>query len=121
MKTINFKMMAAAVVAAMLFFGGNIFAQKKTEEIKIKTSAQCDQCKERIEKALAFEKGIKRSNLNLDTKEITVVYNPEKTTPEKIRKAIAAVGYDADNVPADEKAYKKLPKCCQKGGAELMK
>jgi hypothetical protein len=43
-----------------------------------------------------------------------VTYNKGKTSPEKIRKAISKVGYDADNVTADPKAYSKLDACCKK-------
>ncbi|HOW32280.1 MAG TPA: heavy metal-associated domain-containing protein [Bacteroidales bacterium] len=93
----------------------SIYAQKAaTVEIKIKTSAQCDMCKERIEKAMAFEKGVKSSVLDLDSKVLTVNYLPKKTTPEKIRNAVAATGYDADDVPANAKAYDALPPCCKK-------
>lgn len=87
-----------------------------TDTLKIKTSSQCEACKERIENKLNFTKGVKSSKLNLDTKEVTVIFDAEKTNPESIRAAISKAGYDADTVPADPKAYKKLPKCCQKGG-----
>ena len=89
---------------------------KGVEEIKIQTSAQCEQCKERIERDMSFEKGIKYVNLDLDTKILTVQYKTAKTDPEKIRKAVSEIGYDADDVPADPKAYEKLPTCCKKGG-----
>lgn len=118
MKTIKTMMMSVAV-AAMVLFTTNVNAQnKKTEEVKIKTSAQCDMCKERIEKALAFEKGVKKANLDMTTKEVTVTYSPKKIKLEQVKQAIANAGYDADNVMADEKAYAKLPKCCKKGGME---
>ena len=84
------------------------------DSLQIKTSSQCDMCKERIEEALAFEKGVKSSELDLETKVVTVSYRASKTTPEKIRKAISKVGYDADDVAADGKAYEKLPACCKK-------
>ncbi|NSW45460.1 MAG: heavy-metal-associated domain-containing protein [Bacteroidales bacterium] len=89
-----------------------VHAQNKSE-IKIKTSAQCGMCKERIEKALAYEKGIYSSNLDLKTKEVTVVYNPQKTSPDKIRLAISKVGYQADDLKADPFAYEELPPCCK--------
>ncbi len=93
-----------------------VSAQKKPngQELKIQTSAQCDQCKERIEKALAYEKGVKSSDLDLETKILTVWYSEKKTTPDKIRKAVADVGYDADQVAANPKAYAELPGCCKK-------
>jgi hypothetical protein len=45
-----------------------------------------------------------------------VVYKKDKTNPNALRKALAAIGYDADDVAANEKSYKKLPDCCKKGG-----
>ena len=54
----------------VLLFTGNLLAQNtgKVGEVKIKTSAQCDMCKERIEETLAFEKGVKKAELDLETK-----------------------------------------------------
>jgi len=114
MKTKSLKI---ATITLMLFlFNTIVFAQKNDlAEIKIKTSAICGMCKETIENALAFEKGIKKSVLDVESKIVTVTYNPEKTTPEKIRLAISKAGYDADEIPANAKAYKKLDACCKKG------
>ena len=100
----------------VLPFLGLSAQDKGVKEIVIKTSAQCGQCKDRIEKELAFTKGIKYANLDLETKEVTVRYKASKTTPDDIRKAISGVGYDADELAADPKAYENLPACCQKGG-----
>ena len=86
-----------------------------TAELKVKTSAVCEMCKTNIERELAFEKGVKKSVLDVPSKIVTVTYNPNKTSPEKIRQAIAKAGYDADEVPANPKAYKKLDACCKKG------
>lgn len=106
------------IISLMIFFTASLSMQaqntKKTVEIKIKTSAQCGQCKDRIEKALAYEKGIKSSNLDLKTKIVTVVYFANKTTPEKIRTVLSKTGYDADDVAAVKAAYDKLPPCCKK-------
>ena len=86
------------------------------DSLQVRTSSQCGMCKDRIEETLAFEKGVKSSSLDLETKIVTVHYKASKTTPEKIRKAISKVGYDADDVAADGKAYEKLPACCKKPG-----
>jgi hypothetical protein len=43
-----------------------------------------------------------------------VSYNPQKTDPGKIKKAINESGYDADKLPAHQKAYDKLEDCCKK-------
>lgn len=104
------------VITLLVMFATTIKAQDATTaELKIKTSAVCDMCKETMEKHMAFEKGVKRSSLDVESKILTVTYNPQKTTPEKIRKAVSKSGYDADDVPANPKAYKKLNACCKKG------
>lgn len=114
MKTKSLKITGITIM--LLFFNSIVFAQKADlAEIKIKTSAICTMCKETIENALAFEKGVKKSVLDVESKIVTVTYNPEKTTPEKIRLAISKAGYDADDVAANAKAYKKLDACCKKG------
>ena len=89
---------------------------KSTEKIGIQTSAQCEMCKERLEKEMAFEKGVKSVELDLETKVLTISYRTDKTDPAKLRKAVSKIGYDADDVEADPEAYAKLPACCQKGG-----
>ncbi len=98
----------------------NVVAQKanKTDTISIKTSSQCGMCKARLEKAMAYEKGIVSSELNVASATLSVVYKPTKTSPEKIRLAISAVGYDADAVKANQKSYNGLPACCKKGGMD---
>ena len=103
------------VILMTLLLAAGVYAQDgKLGEVKIKTSSQCEDCKERIEEALAFEKGVRKSELDLETQILTVSYKKGKTTPEKIRKAISKAGYDADDVAADPKAYTKLPACCKK-------
>lgn len=107
------RIITVLAVVLMLSTASNVMGGKY-EEIKIKTSSQCEMCKEKIEETLAFTKGVKKSELDLETNTVTVTYRPKKTTPENIRKAIAKAGYDADDVKADTKAYVKLPACCKK-------
>ena len=112
------KVFVIVSVVMFAFLGGTqqSFAQKakKTDVVKIKTSAVCGMCKERIEKNIAFEKGVTDVVLDNDTKIVTVTYKTAKTSPEKIKQALSKLGYDADDVPADKAAYDKLPPCCKK-------
>jgi copper chaperone CopZ len=89
-------------------------AQKTVSVVTIHTSAQCDMCKNRIEKALAYEKGVVSQNLDLVTKVVTIEYKSNKTNPGLLRKFVSSLGYDADDVMADAKAYSALPSCCKK-------
>ncbi len=108
-------MKAITVIIMMALLSTGAYSQdNKLAEVKIKTSSQCYDCKARIEEALTFEKGVKKSELDVESKIVTVSYRKNKTSPEKIRTAISKAGYDADDVAADPKAYSKLPACCQK-------
>lgn len=90
----------------------------KKETVSIQTSANCGECKTIIESALAREKGVKNSDLNLDSKIVSVTFSPKKTSLAQIKKAISLAGYDADEVIADQEAHDNLPKCCKKGGMD---
>lgn len=102
------------IIFTLLLASSYVFAQIDT--VKIRTSAQCEKCKTTIEHQLNFEKGVKSAVLNDDSKEVTIIFNPEKTNINKLRKSITLVGYDADEMPADPKAYDKLHSCCKKDG-----
>jgi periplasmic mercuric ion binding protein len=109
----NFKLSIIALL--MILINNNLVAQTpKTAELEIKTSAQCGMCKETIEKAMAFEKGVVKAELVVETKILKVTYKTARTNPETIRKAVSAAGYDADEVAADPKAYANLSNCCKK-------
>lgn len=103
-------------MAAIFTMAGNLQAQtKKSDTLTVKSSVVCGMCKDRIEQGMAFEKGVKNILVNLDKKEVMLVYNPSKTNPADLKKKISALGYDADEVQADKVAYEKLPSCCKKG------
>jgi mercuric ion binding protein len=109
------KSLVLSIIAIALFYNVGQ-AENKTSEVKIKTSAVCDMCKTRIEKGLGKVAGVTKSDLDVDTKYVTVNYDPAKITPDEIKTSITKLGYDADDKPASKTAYDKLPKCCKKGG-----
>jgi copper chaperone CopZ len=103
---------------AFLFLGFNLMAQDtpKSKVVKFKTSAVCDQCKERIEESLNYTKGIIYSELDLDTKVIEVKYKTKFLNAEKVKYLVSQIGYDAGETPRNEEAFSELPKCCQAEG-----
>ncbi|GAB3204491.1 copper chaperone CopZ [Pontibacter aydingkolensis] len=109
------KSLVVVLMMAFVSFGANAQAQNKNEEtLKIKTSAVCGMCKKTMEKAMAYEKGVKSSSLDVDSKILTVVFDSRKTNADNVRKAVNETGYDADDKPASERAYKRLDDCCKK-------
>ena len=82
---------------------------------KIKTpNALCEACKNRIETYLKRYDGILSINVTYRKGETTVKYLTDRINIEEIKTAIANAGYDADDVPAAEDAYARLPKTCKK-------
>lgn len=92
-------------------------ATNGTATAQFKTSAVCDMCKARIEKSLAYEKGVQSATLDVPTKVLTVNYRPEKTNAAALRTAVQKTGYDADDQTAEIHAYSRLPECCKKTAA----
>lgn len=72
------------------------WAQKKsTETVVFDTSITCNSCKKKLEENIPFEKGVKDMAVDVETKKVSVTYDPAKTNPEKIRAAIEKLGYKA--------------------------
>lgn len=93
----------------------NFAQQKAVEKVVIKTpTVQCENCKERIENYLKREPGVSSVKVDYKKKTTTVTYLTDRNNIEQLKTAITNAGYDAEDVTADEEAYKKLPKCCKK-------
>ena len=99
-----------------LSIGTFSFVQNKVEEVTIKTSSECNMCKERIEEKLNYTKGVTFVNLEVSTKLLNVKFKPEKITLVKIKEIISNLGYDADEIKANLESQNKLPKCCKPNG-----
>jgi len=68
-------------------------------------------CKDRIEKA-AKGKGVKSAIWHVDTKSLSLDYDPKITTPERVQQRIADVGHDTELKKAKDIVYNELPECC---------
>jgi mercuric ion binding protein len=106
------------LILALFGFTSFSFAQAKKkalETVTIKTpSVQCEMCKDRIEKYMAKEEGVTKTVVDYKRKTAKVTYWTERTNIENVKTAIANIGYDADDVTANEESYNKLPSCCKK-------
>ena len=97
--------------------------KKGVQTVVIKTpAAQCEVCKDRIERVLVREPGVQKTVVDFKKKTTKVTFVSERTNIENIKTAIANAGFDADDITANEEQYKKLPACCKKpedgGGAQ---
>jgi len=119
MKKLKIRIVGLAVLT--LGLSASSLAQKEPVAVKegyridIQTSGICEMCKYALEKDLTFEKGVKSADFNLENKVLTLVYNPKKTNSQTLRERVTKVGYHADTLARDPKAYEKLPMCCKDG------
>jgi copper chaperone CopZ len=88
--------------------------QKTVQKAIIKTpGVQCDICKDKVEFFISHEEGVGSVKVDIRKKTTTVTWITDRTTLENIRVAIANLGYDADDIEAEESAFKRLPKSCK--------
>ena len=89
--------------------------KKAVQTVTIKTpTVQCEMCKKRIEEYMIRETGVQKVVVDYKRKTTKVTFVADRTNIENIKTAIANVGYDAEDVTANEDSYKDLPKCCKK-------
>jgi len=110
------KTTSLALITLFLFFisAGNGFAQGKEKEIKIKTNFHCNGGKSKIESELSKEVGISSVFADLDTKIVTIKYDPSKQNKKKLVKAIEKTGHTTEFTKGNNKVTSK----CGSNGEE---
>jgi copper chaperone CopZ len=73
----------------------------------------CGSCVTTVTNALKKVDGVRTAKVDLKKKTATVTYASAKVTVDKLEKAIADAGYDANNVKRSAEAYEKLDACCK--------
>lgn len=76
-------------------------------------TAQCSMCEKSISTALKEVDGVTLAKVDAKAKSAHVHYTSADVKVADLEKAIAAVGYDANDTKRDEEAHAKLPACCQ--------
>ncbi|WP_310555085.1 hypothetical protein [Flavobacterium sp.] len=120
----NLKINSRVIIAIMvvLFSITSSIAQEKKTNGKavIKTTLNCDHCKECETCGLKFKtemlkiKGVKMYELDDKKMTFTVYYNPKKTDLQTIKVGISKLGYDADEVKATSEGIASLDGCCKR-------
>lgn len=111
MKTVRLTLFALFALAASSFG-----QTKPVEKVVIKTpTILCQECQEKLENYLKREPGIMALKVDYKRKITTVTFMTDRNNIEQLKTAISNAGFDADEITADEAAYKKLPKCCRSG------
>ena len=70
----------------------------KTVVVTTQPQMHCESCENKIKGNLRFEKGVKQIECSIPDQRVTVTYDADKTTPEKIIKGFEKFGYKATEV-----------------------
>ena len=103
------------LVIVVILTGFSVQAQeKKNKNAKYITevNGNCEQCQKRIQKAAYSVAGVKLASWNVETHQLNLIINEEKTSTLIVKKAIAKVGHDTDEVKATTEDYNNLHHCC---------
>lgn len=98
--------MKKAILFLLLAVATTASAANKNDSTAIFTTLpqmHCASCEARIKGNLRFEGGVKNITTDVPAQTVTVVYNPRKTTAEKLRKAFEKFGYTARRLKEGEK------------------
>lgn len=109
-------MKAATLLLISMFclYGSTDAQTKPVEKIVIKTpGVLCDVCRDQVEFFISHEYGVGSVKVDTRKKTTTITYLTDRTNPSKLRIAISYLGFDADDVEADDYAFKRLPKTCR--------
>jgi mercuric ion binding protein len=98
------------ILSTVILFLASVVAmnaqEKKSKDlstVRFSTSIDCENCVNTIMKNVPFEKGVKDVACDLDTKEVTIRYKSDKTSPKLLKRAIEKLGYTAQELPDEGK------------------
>ncbi len=101
MKTI-LKSFTLVLVSVLFLFSNNTNAQTKKNtkesEVTFSVDIDCPNCVKKLEAKLPYEVGVKDLKVDLATKTVWFKYQSDKTTKEKLAKALDKLGYPAKEV-----------------------
>ena len=100
MKKILAFVIAASIAVSSAFAADSAAAQKKNKkskelkEVTWTVNLHCENCVEKVNENLAFEKGVKDLKVSLEEGTVYVKYDSSKTSEETLAAAMKKLGYE---------------------------
>ncbi|MGE4288890.1 MAG: heavy-metal-associated domain-containing protein [Salinivirgaceae bacterium] len=97
------------VIGALLLLVSISTTAQKTDLIKkvtFEVNLTCHHCEKVMMKNLPYEKGVKDVKVDLEKKEVTLLFRNDKNSVALLQKAIEDLGYTAKEKAAADKANK---------------
>ena len=98
----------AMIMVAMMSFAKDI------KKVIVTTTPQmhCENCENKIKKNIRFEKGVKLIETSIENQTVTITYDADKISVEKLLKGFEKFGYTARELKKGEKVKKNEDKTC---------
>lgn len=94
------------MVAALLCCATAMAKDLKVLVVKTTPEMHCNGCETKIKSNIRFTAGVKKIETNLETKEVAVTYDADKTDQKTLLAAFKKIGYEA-TVVSDRKKTDK--------------
>jgi copper chaperone CopZ len=96
----NAKLLTLCVFSLLTFTSSLVWADSPNAgEVLFSVDMHCESCKNKIEKALRWHKGVKDLSIKLKELTVRVRFDPRKTSPLDLQAAIEALGYTCLVIP----------------------
>ena len=110
MKTKSMILSACMLISATVL-SAQAKKQSTLEKIVFHVSMDCEGCKTKIEKNIAFEKGVKNLEVDLKKQTVAVTFDKFKTNVPALQAAFKKIGFEAKLPASDSSAAKKQENC----------
>lgn len=92
------------IFSLMLIFATTVLAKDiKTVVFTTTPQMHCENCENKIKNSVRFVRGVKTIETSVENQTVTITYDADKTSPEKIREGFTKIGYTVKEVKAGEK------------------
>lgn len=105
------------ILCAMLLVAAGAFAKSEKQTVVFDVDLHCQGCITKVEKNIAFEKGVKDLQCSLEEKTVTVTFDPAKTNVAALQAAFEKIGKPA-TIHGQKCCNKPCQHQCQHGNAQ---
>ena len=98
--------MFMAFVITVLGITAVVAKDMRTVMFKV-TQMHCENCVKKIKNNIRFEKGVKDLSTDLKTKTVSVTYDADKTTVDKLKAGFKKFNYEAEVIKETKQPEKK--------------
>lgn len=95
-----------ALMAALFCVATTWAKDIRTAVFKVE-QMHCQNCEKKVNDNIRFEKGLKSLQTDLKTKTVTITYDAEKTSIEKLKEGFRKIHYEAEFVKESKQTDEK--------------